>query len=175
MASKYFVIIKLDLHYQRFLRSQFKCESEIFEFPLRHQFNTMLEHFVIKKPGNYIEPNDDKEYFKIALPYFEWKNSAFFRYLSKSMEDLFRSKIKDFYDWIIQARISELMRKPFVGDDGVVITLNRKQCTLVLIEEYGFDAENGDSYERLYKLFTRYKKNEVNRKLRNNKKERVKC
>jgi hypothetical protein len=54
MASQYFIAIKLDPHFQRFLRSHFSCESEIFEFPARHRVITLREHFVnmdISNPG----------------------------------------------------------------------------------------------------------------------------
>ena len=164
MASQYYVSITLDPHYQRFLRSQFLCESEVFEFPSRHRFNTMLEHFVITKPHGYVAPEEETSLFKIALPNFEYKNPAHFRYLSSVKEAVFKSKIKEFYDWIIQERISKLMKRPEKREDGNMITLDRQQCTLVLIDEFGFDANDRDSFDRLYKLFTRYKKKEVNRR-----------
>jgi len=42
--------------------------------------------------------------------------------------------------------------------------MDRQQCTVVLIDEFGFDSESKDSFDRLYKLFTRYKKKEINRR-----------
>jgi hypothetical protein len=56
------------------------------------------------------------------------------------------------------------MKRPEKREDGNMITLDRQQCTLVLIDEFGFDANDRDSFDRLYKLFTRYKKKEVNRR-----------
>ncbi|MEI6143165.1 MAG: hypothetical protein WCP85_28065 [Mariniphaga sp.] len=95
MPSQYYITINLDPHYQRFLRSQFLCESEVFEFPARHRFNTMLEHFVITKPHGYVVPEEEPSQFKIALPNFENKNPAHFRYLSSVKEAIFKSKSKD--------------------------------------------------------------------------------
>ncbi|HZK95895.1 MAG TPA: hypothetical protein VFC67_16970 [Prolixibacteraceae bacterium] len=164
MASQYYIVIKLDPHYQRFLRSHFTCESEIFEFPARHRFNTMLEHFVSTKPHGYIDPEGDGGLFKIALPNFEYKNPAHFRYLSKVKEMVFKAKIKEYYDWIIQERIGKLMKRAEKREDGNMITLDRQQCTIVLIDEFGFDSDDRDSFDRLYKLFTRYKKKEINRR-----------
>lgn len=176
MASQYYVTIRLDRHYQQFLRSHFNCTAEIFEFPCRHQFNTMLEHFVVTRPHGYVEPSPDPCLFKIALPNFEYKNSAHFRYLTCVKEGIFKSKIKEYYDWIIQERISKLMKRTESKEDGSLIVLDRKQCTMILIDEFGFDEGNSDSFDRLYKLYTRFKKNEVNRKLRLRKKdEKVKC
>lgn len=170
MASKHFVTIKLDPHYQRFLRTQFGCEEEIFEFPARHKFNSMLEHFVVTRPPGFIEPEKDEYMFKIALPNFEYKNEAHFRYLSKVKEIVFKSKIKQYYDWIIEEKIMDLMKNLGSTPDNDSISLNRNECTLVLIDEFGFDSGDKDSFDRLYKLFTRYKKKERIRRFRNAKK-----
>ncbi len=171
MASPYFVSIKLEPHYQRFLRSHFKCESEIFEFPQRHQFNTMLEHFVTTRPYGNIDHEPNEWLFKIAIPYFEYKNAAHFRYLTNAKEAIFKAKIKEFYDWIIQERIRELMRNTSKKEPGATaLTLNRQQCTMILIDEYGFDSCNNDSFERLYKLFTRNRKSELDKRYRLDKK-----
>ncbi len=164
MASLYYVTIKLDPHYQRFLRSHFTCEKEVFEFPARHRFNAILEHFVVTRPCGYVEPEPGPCLFKIALPNFEYKNEAHFRYLTHVKETILKAKIKEYYDWIIQERISKLMKQPEKREDSVLITLDRQQCTLILIEEYGFDSCDSDSVDRLYKLFTRYKKKEINRR-----------
>lgn len=171
MVSKYYVTIKLDPHYQRFLRTQFSCEEEIFEFPARHFFNSMLEHFVVTRPCGYVEPEKDCNLFKIALPNFEYKNPVHFRFMTHVKETVFKSKIKEYYDWIIQDKIEQLIKHPSSATDGVPITLNRNQCTLVLIDEYGFDTGDNDSFDRLYKLFTRYKKKERNRRFCIRKKE----
>ena len=164
MASNYYLTMRLEPHYQRFLRSQFMCESEIFEFPPRHYFNTVLEHFVVTKRNSYKEHPNDEYAFKIMLPNFERKNPAFFHYLTEVKEGIFKAKIKDFYDWIIQDRISKLMSQKEKLEDGRVLTLDRQQCTLVLIDEFGFDAEEKDSFDRLYKLYTRFKQRERNRR-----------
>lgn len=171
MASKYFVLIKLDPHYQRFLRTQFNCNEEIFKFPPRHFFNSMLEHFVVTKPADYVEPEKDCTILKIALPNFEYKNPVHFRYMTKVKEKVFKSKIKEYYDWIIQDKIERLMKHPCSLTDGVPISLNRSQCTEILIDEFGFDSEDKDSFDRLYKLFTRYKRKEINRRFLTKKKE----
>jgi len=34
----------------------------------------------------------------------------------------------------------------------------------VLIDEFGFDSDDKDSFGRLYNLYTRYKKKEINRR-----------
>jgi len=67
MASQYYIVINLDPHIQQFLRSYFKCETEIFKFPPRHYFNFLLEDFVITKPPLQIEQKTDKQLFKIFL------------------------------------------------------------------------------------------------------------
>jgi hypothetical protein len=171
MVSKYYVTIRLDPHYQRFLRSQFACEEEIFEFPPRHFFNSILEHFVVTRPSGYTDPEPGPHLFKIALPNFEYKNPVHFRYLSKVKETIFKAKIKEYYDWIIQDRISKLLRIPVCGPDSVPINLDRQQCTMVLIDEFGFDTGDSDSFDRLYKLYTRHKRKEVNRRYCSKKKE----
>jgi len=164
MASQYYVTIKLDPHYQRFLRSQFLCDSEIFEFPARHYFNTVLEHFVVTRRNGYEEPRTDEFTFKIMLPNFERKNPAFFHYLTEVKEGVFRAKIKEYYDWIIQDRISKLMSQKEKMADGRVIGLDRQQCTLVLIDEFGFNMDDKDSFDRIYKLYSRFRQKERNRR-----------
>jgi hypothetical protein len=164
MASQYYVTMRLEPHYQRFLRSQFMCDSEIFEFPVRHYFNTVLEHFVVTKRNGSKELLTDENSFKIRLPNFELKNPAFFHYLTEVKEGVFRAKIKDYYDWIIQDRIGTLMSQKEKLEDGHVIMLDRQQCTLVLIDEFGFDLDDRDSFDRLYKMYSRFKHKERNRR-----------
>ena len=62
------ITICLDRHYQRFLRAKFKCRKETFEFPQRHKFNTILEHFVTEAPDNYEDVDYGERSFKILLP-----------------------------------------------------------------------------------------------------------
>lgn len=171
MVSKYYVAIHLDPHYQRFLRSQFSCESEVFEFPSRHFFNSMLEHFVVTRPKDYVEPVQDEYLFKIALPNFEVKNEAHFRYLTSVKEMVLRSKIKEYYDWIIQDKIEAMMRNPGSSPDRTGVCLKRNEVTQILIDEYGFNTADTDSFDRLYKLFTRYKQREKNRRFQTKLKE----
>jgi len=173
MPSNYHVTIKLDPHYQQFLRSYFACESEIFEFPARHYFNTVLEHFVVTKRNNHVETETNECSFKILLPNFERKNPAFFHYLTEVKEGVFRAKIKEYYDWIIQDRISKLMSQKEKMSDGRVIGLDRQQCTLVLIDEFGFNMEDKDSFDRLYKLYSRFRQKERNRRFVVKKKLRI--
>lgn len=164
MVSKYYVCIKLDVHYQRFLRHQFNCDKEIFEFPARHKFNTMLEHFLTSIPEGYEEPECEEDLFKIAIPAMEFKNAATYRYLSLTKEVIYRQKLKEYYNWIIEDRIRQLRRTPDRPEDGSMVRLDRQQCTLILIDEYGFDNDNKDSFDRLYKLITRYNRKEINRR-----------
>jgi hypothetical protein len=171
MASQYYITIYLDPHYQRFLRSQFSCEKEIFEFPARHFFNTMIEHFVTTRPKDYSEPEKSEFLFKIALPNFEYKNEAHFRYLTCVKETILKSKIKEYYDWIIKDKIEAMLKHPGSLPDKYTVKLNRNECTQILIDEYGFDNAQHDSFDRLYKLFTRYKQKERNRRFRHRCKE----
>lgn len=173
MVSKYYVCIKLDIHYQRFLRHHFQCDKEIFEFPIRHKFNTILEHFVTSIPNNYIEPEADHNHFRIALPCFEYKNVALFHYLSYVKETIFKQKIREYYNWVIEEQIKSLMKNTEKSEDGGIIRLNRQECTLLLIDEYNFDKDDSDSFDRLYKFITRYKKNEINRRHFQKKKNRM--
>jgi hypothetical protein len=174
-------VIRLEPHYQLFLRSQFRCEAEVFEFPPRHRFNTILEHLVVTRVDGQIRDNrskeseeDDKYLFKIALPDMRWKNPTHFRYFSKNMEEIFCQKIKEYYDFVIIERISYLMRNPQKDQYGNTEIFDRQQCTTILIKEFKFDAEEGDSFDRLYKLFTRYKRRERDRRYYLKKKEEEK-
>jgi hypothetical protein len=171
MVSRYYACIKLDVHYQRFLRHQFGCENEVFEFPNRHKFNTMLEHFVTALPEGYEEPDYGAETFKIAIPFMEYKNVASYRHLSCVKETIFKQKIREFYNWVIEDRIKSLMKNTEKTEDGGMIRLDRQECTLLLIDEYDFDRGNCDSFDRLYKFITRYKKNEINRRYFSKKKQ----
>lgn len=165
MPSPYWVMIRLEPHYQRFLRSQFRCEAEVFEFPPRHVFNTMLEHMVVTRiDGQVPDPGDKKEeLFKIAIPEMNWKNPAHFRYLSKTKEIILRKKIKDYYDFVIGERIATLMKIEKMENGHV--KYDRQECTQQIIDEYKFDMDGDtDSFDRLYKLFTRYKQKEKNRR-----------
>ena len=98
MASQNYLVIRLEPHYQQFLRCHFQCEAEIFEFPHRHRFNSVLEDLVARRPYGYVEPAVDDWTFRIALPTFNRKNSTHFRYLTKEMETIFKAKIKGYYD-----------------------------------------------------------------------------
>ena len=142
----------------------FSCEKEVFEFPNRHKFNTMLEHFVSGIPADYVEPELSQELFRIALPAFEYKNVAVYRYLSSIREGIFKQKIREYYNWVIEEHIKSLMKNTEKSEDGSVLKLNRQECTLLLIDEYNFDKDDSDSFDRLYKFITRYKKNEINRR-----------
>jgi hypothetical protein len=124
----------------------------------------MLEHFVVTRPADYRDPEPGPYVFKIALPTLEYKNVVHFHYLTRVRETIFKSKIKEYYDWIIADKIEKLLKTPVSSADGATITLNRQECTLVLIEEYGFDSGDQDSFERLYKLFSRYKQKEAYRR-----------
>lgn len=170
MVSKYYIAIKLDVHYQLFFRHQFQCTKEIFEFPARHKFNTMLEHFLISMPEGYEERDYGEDTFKIAIPQMEYKNANTYRYLSQVKEVVYRQKLKEYYNWIIEERIKQLMKCPEKLEDGSMIKLDRQQCTLILIDEYGFNEDNKDSFDRLYKFITRYKRNEFNRRYLHRKK-----
>ena len=55
----------------------------------------MPEHFVITKPHGYVGQEEESSLFKIALPNFEYKNPAHFKYLSSVKEAVFKSKSKD--------------------------------------------------------------------------------
>ena len=164
MASQYYLKIRLDPHYQRFLRTHFDCETEVFEFPSRHRFNTILEFLVITRPRDYQEPENDNWLFRIALPNFERKNAAHFRYLSKEKEAIFKAKIKAYYDDIILDEIRNLLRRPDKTEDGNKLFFDRQECTQILIEEFKFNKDDYDAFDRLYKLYTRYKRTERNRR-----------
>jgi len=120
----------------------------------------MLELMVVQKRWGDIVPDTDEWAFKIMLPVFNKKNPAFFRYLSEVKESLFKSNIKKYYDIVITARIAELMAVKVHAPGGQIVKYNRKECTLALIDEYGFNKDNQESFDRLYKLYTRYLQNE---------------
>ena len=164
MASKHHFTIRLDPHYQQFLRAHFKCEEEVFEFPPRHFFNTQIEHFVSTRASNWVDRQEDDWTFKIAVPNMAYKNPSHFKYMTAVKEGIFKAKIKEFYDWIILDHIKELMRGQKVSGCPAE-KLDRQQCTLVVIEEFGFNTDTGDAFDRLYKLFTRHKRTESNRRV----------
>jgi hypothetical protein len=170
MVSKYYVTIKLDVHYQLFLRHQFQCDKDIFEFPPRHKFNTMLEHFLGANATDVSDTDYGDDSFRIAIPQMEYKNAANYRYLSQIKEVIYRQKLKEYYNWIIEDRIRQLMKCPDKMEDGSMIKLDRQQCTLILIDEYGFDNASQDAFDRLYKLITRYNRKEINRRYFQNRK-----
>lgn len=152
------------------------CEAEIFEFPGRHYFNTMIEHFVVRKREGHVEPETDECSFKILLPNFAHKNPAFFRYLSEVKEAVLKAEIKEYYDWVVKDRIKDLMKIQERRADGSVKCLDRQQCTLVLIDEYGFNKGDADSFDRIYKLYSRYKQTIRQQNFRGKKKtEKIKC
>jgi hypothetical protein len=163
MASNYYVCIKLNVHYQQFLRQHFQCEKEVFEFPNKHKFNTLLEHLVSHVPEGWVEPESSRELFKIALPELNYKHPYLYHYLSYVKETILKQKIRQYYDFIIEEKIKQLM-KADKTEDGGVLRLNRQECTEFLIEEYEFDQSATDAFDRLYKFITRYRKNEINRK-----------
>lgn len=171
MVSKYYITIKLDLHYQLFLRHQFQCKKDIFEFPPRHKFNVMLEHFLSSMPEGTTAPDYGESGFKIAIPNMEYKNASTYCYLSQVKEVVYRQKLKEYYNWIIEERIRQLMRCTDKTEDGSMIKLDRQQCTMVLIDEYGFDNDKQDAFDRLYKLITRYNRKEINRRYLSKKKQ----
>lgn len=176
MASEYYLTIRLDPHYQQFLRKHFNCTSDLFEFPVRHFYNRILENLVITKQQGVIIPETDDWAFKILLPNFQHKNPAFFRYFSEVQELVFKNEIKWFYDITIQKRIIELMSiKEDIGG-GRTMRLDRQQCTLIVIDDYGFDAKDRSSFDRIYKNFTRFQQNQRAENFQINKKNnRAKC
>jgi len=175
MASQNYLVIRLEPHYQQFLRCHFQCEAEIFEFPHRHRFNSVLEDLVARRPYGYVEPAVDDWTFRIALPTFNRKNSTHFRYLTKEMETIFKAKIKGYYDDIIMDELRDLLRRPEKEEGGKLIYFDRQECTQILIDMYNFNDHDKDAFDRLYKLYSRYKKNERNRKYTSKLKEKSKC
>lgn len=161
--------MSMDVHYQRFLRRQFKSYGDLFEFPQRHQFNVMLDLFVAVAPEGYEEPDYGENTFRILLPATEYGDMKR-NWLSETRERIFKQKVRDYYEWIVTEQIGRLM-KGSRGNDPV--SLNRKECTLALIDEYGFDDGDSDSYDRLYKLVSRYNKREMERRYRVERKERA--
>lgn len=172
MVSSYYVTIRLDRHYQQFLRHQFRCDNAIFEFPAKHKFNVMLEHYVMEAPADYEDPDWGEETFKIALPNFEFKNVSKFRYLSKFREDLFKQKIKGYHDWLIEEFIRKAM-KDNKRDD--MFPKDRQGCTIYLIQEFGLSDENKDSYDRIYRAITRVNQREYTRRYRDDLKKKNKA
>jgi hypothetical protein len=170
MASQYFVTIKLDPHYQQFLRSHFMCDVEIFEFPARNMFNKLIEWAVVPKRKAQIEHGEGVCSFKIALPCFKTKNPAFFRYFTEIGESVFVNEIKDYYNYVIQKKIKELLTITEKQEDGTTRKLDRQACTWLLIQEYGFNKGDKDAFERLYKFYTRYDQNVRFQKFWNKKK-----
>ena len=160
MPSQYFITIRLDPHYQRFLRSRYKCKLEIFEFTARNYFNILLRESVITKPPDFIEKEVNDYSFKIALPNFRKKNVKYYKYLTKNEEAKLVREIKQEYQDDIIRRFSELHKCPLMGKNGSIIILNLKQTTLRIIDEFGFDLEYKDSFDRIYKLLLRFLKRE---------------
>jgi hypothetical protein len=160
MASQYFVTIKLDPHYQQFLRSHFACDSAIFEFPAKHYFNGILEELLGLRREGHVEGAEDERTFKILLPNFARKNPAFFRYLSETRESVLKGEIKKYYDRAVTKKLHELLSHKEVSLTNKAQRMDRIKCTMLLIDEYGFNDGDKDSFDRLYKLYTRYTSNE---------------
>jgi hypothetical protein len=164
MSSKrQVIVINLDKHYQRFLRKQFNCYNDIFEFPNKHKFNTILEFFVSNAPDDFTDPDWGENSFKILLPSLEYENDNL-RYLSVVKEKAFKSKIREYYEWIIIDRVKKMMALYRKDKDGIAFKFDREQATIELIDEYGFDQGDCDSFDRLYKLVTRYNRKEIARR-----------
>ncbi|HZK94473.1 MAG TPA: hypothetical protein VFC67_09715 [Prolixibacteraceae bacterium] len=160
MASEHYLTIRLDPHYQQFLRKHFNCPEEIFEFPARSYFNNMIEALAVTKKLAFHIPETDPWAFKIYLPNFSYKNAAFFRYLTEVQMGVFKGEIKYYYDRIIQRRITDLMETKEDTTLGGLMKLGRKQCTLLLIDEYGFDEKDRNSFDRIYKSYIRWDNNQ---------------
>ena len=160
MSSEYHLTIRLDPHYQQFLRKHFNCMGEVFEFPARSYFNNMIEALAVTKNMAFIIPENDPWAFKIYIPNFNYKNASFFRYLTEVQMGVFKSEIKYYYDRVIQRRISDLMETREDTVAGGMMKLGRKQCTILLIDEYGFDENDRSSFDRIYKSYIRWDNNQ---------------
>jgi hypothetical protein len=160
MPSQFYVTIKLEPHYQQFLRSYFDCDSEIFEFPLRNYFNGLLEEWLTTKRLGQVYTEENDWTFKILLPYFSHKNPTFFRYFAEPHEVLFKREIKRFYDRAILGKMHELLLHRDTTIAGNIQRLDRIAVTNAVIAFFGFDKMEQDSFERLYKLYYRYHNNE---------------
>lgn len=155
MASEYYTVTKLDPFLQRFLCAQFdQKQGEVFTFPPRHDFNSLLTFLVQPVPEDYKTQDYGDWTFRVALPHMEHKNVEVYNYLSQKAQRTFSNYIKRYMKRLFHDELSEA-----ICNHG----LTRIEAIDHLSDVFMFMPQD---YDRLLKEYQRWRKKENMRKSR---------
>ena len=144
MASNVFVTFKVDPFYQVFLRSYFKQNEILFEFPRGTDFNILLGFLLMKQPGTPKKYDYGDESLQVLLQYMKHKNVLVYNYISISGNRIFNEKIEDLFKLIFHKHVDQAIHR---------VGLRKKDAIHSFMEKYNM----GDfSTDRLTKSYQRY-------------------